>query len=415
MKTVLSRFLVFALVAVVLVTAIPTAQISATSAQREALRVLQERRRNAQSQVEEAREVLSSYNADVNHWLNVLETYSQRITDALSDLEEIELVLLETEIAMADAHADLLTTRADLEVQEELFLTRLRALHEQGPIGYLDVLLNATSFSDFLVRLEHVRSISQFDQQVLEDMAAAEARIATNVEELNRLNVLFEEMHIQQEIAIVALEEAEEASQLMVAEALNNQEQAEILLAVYEASERAILEEMGILERQIRAHEDAERAREQAARQAARQAQHNATLAELNNFNGQFRWPIPTHSRISSGFGPRTNPVTRRPQGNHNGIDVPAPRGTRIIAAADGVVRTAGWMGGFGQIVVIDHGGGYSTWYAHNSLNRVSAGQRVTAGQHIADVGTTGQSTGNHLHFEIRRNGTPINPMNFFR
>ncbi|MCL2216411.1 MAG: M23 family metallopeptidase, partial [Defluviitaleaceae bacterium] len=91
------------------------------------------------------------------------------------------------------------------------------------------------------------------------------------------------------------------------------------------------------------------------------------------------------------------------------------PAGTRINAAADGIVRLAGWSGGYGLTVIIDHGNGYSTLYAHNSRNRVTQGERVTRGQHIADVGTTGMSTGNHLHFEIRRNGVAIDPLPFFR
>ena len=98
----------------------------------------------------------------------------------------------------------------------------------------------------------------------------------------------------------------------------------------------------------------------------------------------------------------------------HTGIDVSAPTGTRINAAAEGYVRFVGWMGGYGNTIIIDHGGGYSTLYAHNSRNRVAQGQHVRAGQHIADVGSSGLSTGPHLHFEVRRNNVAVDPMAFF-
>jgi murein DD-endopeptidase MepM/ murein hydrolase activator NlpD len=107
------------------------------------------------------------------------------------------------------------------------------------------------------------------------------------------------------------------------------------------------------------------------------------------------------------------HPIVRQNR-MHSGIDVPAPTGTRLIASAEGYVRFAGWSGGYGNTVIIDHGNGYSTLYAHNSRNRVTTGQFVTRGQHIADVGSTGMSTGPHLHFEIRINNSAINPMRYF-
>lgn len=121
---------------------------------------------------------------------------------------------------------------------------------------------------------------------------------------------------------------------------------------------------------------------------------------------GSFIWPT-SASRVSSYFGPRG-------RGFHYGIDVCGPRGTPIFASDDGIVSFSGYSGAYGNMVIINHGGGYSTYYAHNTSNLVSAGDKVTQGQEIATMGTTGDATGPHVHFEVRKNGTAVNPMNYY-
>ncbi len=131
------------------------------------------------------------------------------------------------------------------------------------------------------------------------------------------------------------------------------------------------------------------------------------TIRAPDYATGRFIWPLATSGTISSRFGPRWGRM-------HYGVDIAAPRGTAIRAADSGVVRTSGRQGGYGNLVVLEHSGGYTTYYAHNSRNLVSVGQRVEKGDTIALVGSTGNSTGNHVHFEIRKGGTPINPLNYF-
>lgn len=411
----MNRKKIFAILMAILtiIAFMPTADIGATAAQRERLNQLQQQRDQQRTQIRETENLLSGFRSEIEDLLEVMRDYSQRMMDAYADMEEIEIVLLETEIALEDALQELAIASENRDAQDEIFRTRLRVMHERGNTGYLDVLLQATSFTDFLVRLEQMRAISQADQQVLADRQAAEERVENTVNELSRLTTLFEDMHIQHQIAIAALEEAQEANAVFLYALRYDEAGAALLLEVERATERAIAEEMGVIDRQIREHEAQEAARRAAEAQRQRQADNAARTARLAGFEGQFRWPIPTHSHISSGFGTRTHPI-RRTREHHTGIDVPAPAGTRIIAAADGYVRLSGWHGGFGNTVIIDHGEGYSTLYAHNSRNRVSVGQFVTAGTHIADVGTTGVSTGNHLHFEIRMNNVPRNPMRYF-
>ena len=136
------------------------------------------------------------------------------------------------------------------------------------------------------------------------------------------------------------------------------------------------------------------------------------TMAALPN--GQLAWPVPQASAISSPFGPRVNPLTEREE-FHTGIDLPAPAGSDIVAAHYGVVMFSDWIEGFGNTIIIDHGGGLTTLYAQNHSNAVSVGERVTRGQVIGTVGSTGYSAGPHLHFEVRVNGAPVNPVDYLR
>ena len=130
-------------------------------------------------------------------------------------------------------------------------------------------------------------------------------------------------------------------------------------------------------------------------------------------FTGDFIFPLPTNTNISSHFGYRTNPVTGKNE-LHGGTDFPAPHGTKVVSTADGVVEFSGWnSGGFGYLIVINHGENLKSLYAHNSRLIVSKGEKVQQNTPISEVGTTGQSTGNHLHFEIHKDGKKINPMEF--
>jgi len=167
---------------------------------------------------------------------------------------------------------------------------------------------------------------------------------------------------------------------------------------------------IGELIRQAEAELAAQRERDAAAQRA--RAAAPAPVPTQADVNAQFLWPVPGRYRISSYFGWRPRPIGTGNE-HHHGIDIPAPARTPIVAAESGTVILSQWHGGFGNTVIISHGGGLTTLYAHNTQNLVRVGDTVTRGQQIALVGTTGHSTGNHLHFEVRQDGTPVNPLPF--
>ena len=404
------KFFLFFMVFVMLLVPMP---IGASQATRNAMNEAQRRRDAARAQVQGTQNLLQGLRSEMDAIMLQMQAYDERLVDAEDALEDIELALLGTELRIEYAEIDLDAAREDFDLQNEVLRARLRAMHESGPVGLLEVLFQAASFSDFLMRMEYVRVVAQFDQEVLDRLETAEARVVGNIETLNRERNLITDLRFQQELAIRDLENAIEERATWLYALAENEEALAIVLEMQAEEERILDEAFGVIQVQFRAEEAdaARRAREEAARRA--EEQRLAATAHLNNFQGQFAWPIPTHSRISSPFGSRSHPITRR-QENHSGVDVPAPSGTRINAAADGVVTLSGRHGGYGITVIIYHGNGYSTLYAHNSRNLVSEGQNVERGQHIANVGTTGVSTGNHLHFEIRRNGRAVNPMSYF-
>ena len=409
MKT--KRFFAVAMaVAMLFISVVP---VQATQATRQRYNEARQRAAAGRTQVQGTQNMLQGLRSEMAALLATMQEYDQRIVDAIEVLDDIELALLSTLLRIEYAEADLVLAQEDLNLQNEALRARLRTMHESGPVGLLEVLFRSSSFSDFFMRMEAVRAVSEFDQNLLYNMRDAESRVAANIDTLTRAHVLTEELHAQEQEALEHLEYVQSQHQAWLAQLSENEEQVALLLEIQEAEQRALDEELGAARVTLRAEEaeiERRRREEEIARRNAALAEQMASL----NFTGTFIWPVPGHANISSPFGPRRNPITRRNE-NHSGIDINAPTGTRINASADGVVRHSGWHGGYGLTIILDHGNGYSTLYAHNSRNLVSVGQSVTQGQHIANMGSTGQSTGPHVHFEIRRNGAAINPTPFVR
>jgi murein DD-endopeptidase MepM/ murein hydrolase activator NlpD len=397
-----------------------TVPIGAASQEtRDRLREAERRRSAAGQQVSQQANILAGTQLEMSQVMAEMQALDQQIMDASERLEAVEIDLLATELLFEEAEEDLALAEEEYNLQQEILRERVRTMHEQGSAGLIQVLFQAENIEDFFSRWEYIRTVAQFDRDLLSRLEATGIRIAANRDDLQRSTVLMREFQEQQEIAKQEVEarmaERKEFFILLEEDAERHQQYLDIL----REEEHALNIELGVI-REIERKEiaEAERLRREeedrrrAEAAAARAQEQSSRLAELNSFE-DFAWPLPGYSTISSPFGNRPDPFTGRPT-NHEGIDLPAPAGTRINAAEAGYVRFARWGAGWGNYIVIDHADGYSTLYAHQTRNRVTEGQRVTRGQHIGDVGTTGRSTGNHLHFEIRLNGVHLNPMSFF-
>ena len=392
---------------------------------------LEQRRQEVQREILDARgeyvEILQEMETLESEIL-AMDIVLEQATDALVFIEES---LEETRQDLTLAELDLEQARQERDDHFNRFKTRLRVMYIQGPMGYLEVVMQATSFIDFLARLEHMNAIARTDREMAERLQNAENRVEETLEETFRTMTRIESLQVLQSDRIADLQLALNNKEGFMFRLEDVAQQQELLVRQLEETDRQIgIEIQQALERARQAEEEARRraareaaeraARERAEREARAAAERAATqpaaapqqspVATVTG--GSMLWPVPGHTRISSGYGNRTHPITRRPE-FHTGVDIPAPSGTNIVAAESGFVIASGWRGGFGNTVIIDHGNGITTLYGHNSRNLVSEGQWVNRGDVIARVGTTGVSTGPHVHFEVRRDGSHISPNPF--
>ena len=290
---------------------------------------------------------------------------------------------------------ELEAAQRSLRLHDALLKRRLVDIYEYGDLTYVNALIAARSFSEFVERWEDLRLLIAANERTVRARKAAEARVAAIEADLERTR-----LELQQE------EEAQEEARSQLGSLADERQNLVELAAV---RRRSVASEVAEMESLTAAEEAAleglilEREREI---EAQRRAAGIAGGIESGG-PGTFSWPVT--GTITSPFGWRTNPFGGGPE-FHQGLDIAAPMGTTVTAAAAGTVIMAQWYGGYGNYILIDHGGGYSTGYGHLSAIYVSTGQSVARGQAIGAVGSTGQSTGPHLHFEVRIAGKPVDP-----
>lgn len=316
------------------------------------------------------------------------------------DIEATEAIIAELDDDIVDKNAEIEETQAELERQTELFETRMRVMYENGNLTYLDVLLSATSFSDMLTRLEQVSQIMEFDQKVID-------RVQELKEQLEEQKAELEADKAEQEAYKAELEEKYDELDAQRAE---HQEIVDKLEADQEEKQRQIDEieaEMDEIDDEL-----ARIAKEEAAKAAAA-AGSSSSSYKYNLTSGELLWPCPVYNRISDSYGWRLHPIYKT-QKFHKGTDVASGAGNPVIAAKEGTVAKSYYSSSYGNYIVINHGGGLMTAYAHLSSRLVSVGDKVSAGQKIGTVGSTGASTGNHLHYEVYVNGSTVNPLSYY-
>lgn len=318
------------------------------------------------------------------------ETIDKQINITVQEISTINSLISELNNKMQICEGELTVAEKETAEKYKLFKQRVRAMEESGRVSYISVILSADSFSNLLSRAEIINDVVSHDRTLIKQLKAKQSEIAIKKQEIEKSRT--EQQNAKNQLAARKNSLNEQNNQ---ANSLMNQLKSE-----QEEYEKALNE----------ADEAQNKAKAEIKKLLAAQNSGNSTYV-----GGTFMWPVPSSTTITSPYGMRRDPFNHK-QRKHTGIDIAAPRGTPIVAANSGTVIVAGWSAkGYGNYVVINHGGGKSTLYAHQSQIAVSKGDKVTKGQTIGYIGSTGNSTGPHLHFEVLINGDDTNPMNYFR
>lgn len=325
-----------------------------------------------------------------------LSVLQQRLEQTATELRDSQFRLATTQSKLHVAHRKLSTARQDFARQQRASATRLRAIYKHKALDEWQALFTAPDLATFYARYAYFKRMSSRDAEMLETLDRKKAvihqqekqisvqrdRMATITASIGTQKAELSDLTQDQSQLVSAIKTQRQAAEQEVSQLEADSSQIEGLIRRIIAQRRAL------------------------EREAARRQGRKYTGGVKGS--GRFIWPAA--GVRTSPFGYRMHPILKRPI-LHRGLDIGAYAGTPIHAADHGEVIFAGWYGGYGKVVILDHGGDLTTLYAHTSAIHVSVGQRVKKGQLIAKVGTTGLSTGPHLHFEARRNGTPVDPL----
>lgn len=346
----------------------------------------------------------------------VLEAAEAAHKQAAEKLTAIQEELGSVTIELAQKQHELAETEFDLQQQQHVYNDRLVNVYKSGgSVGYLAVIVDSSSFGEMVGRVGLLSSIVGQDNDMVEQIQALKAGIEQQREALQQERARVAGLEEDQEAVTAALKAAEDERQAALGELeMARAEKAKALAAAenevtaWNAQEDELLAES---ERVAELLKQAKAAEEAAAKKAAQEAAARAAAAkEIRAGNGVLAWPVV--GEVTSGYGYRIHPIFQVRK-MHTGIDIDGDIGDPIRAAAAGTVISSEWRGGYGKCIVISHGGGLATLYGHASELLVSAGEEVDRGQVIGKVGSTGYSTGPHLHFEVRVDGSPVDPLGY--
>lgn len=355
------------------------------------------------SKAKEEKKALQSGLTDVKELKKELETSKNNlanyVTELDSSLSNMQAKINELKTLISDKELEIETKTTELEeavkVQEAQYAAmkvRIKFMYEKGDTLSLELVFGSESFSDMLNKAEYIEMLSAYDRKMLDEYVEYAEYVALCKQGLEEEKSVLDEAKAAQEKEEASLNELISAKKQEIYKISTDIANKEEAIRDYEADIAAQTETIQALEAIV-----AEERKKLAAAQGRKYD------------GGIFTWPAPSYTRISDDYGERIHPILGVKQ-FHNGIDMAAPGGTNILAAYDGKVVAAAYSGSMGNYVMIDHGDSLYTIYMHASALYVSAGQEVSKGAKIAAVGSTGRSTGNHLHFSVRLNGSYVNP-----
>ncbi len=374
----MKRLGIYILLIAVFTTVLPV-NISYALTEQQKLQQIQQQKKEEQKKLKEGKAEEKKLNTQIN-------SLESQISSAQNQLNKLQQSIKETEQNILNVQKELKKVEAEMKTQNDNLNKRLRVMYKNGDASFLEILLGSESIIDFMSNMDMVQRIFDNDVALLKTIEKQYKQVEQQKKRLETLEAKLE---------------ADKADATMKRETLLSDKQNVAALKKEVAADNATLEKnLAALNREA--------------------DKITAQILAMQNTNTQYTggklgWPLPGSPgsyRITSEFANRKNPVTGKAE-KHLGLDVAAKSGTSVLAANSGTVIQAGYNSSYGYMVIIDHGGGIATLYAHNSRLAVSKGTAVSKGQTISYVGSTGMSTGPHLHFEVRVNGQYQNPRNW--
>lgn len=318
------------------------------------------------------------------------QSLEKQLESIVSEMEGTKTKIEEKETEISAKEEELIQAKVDENDQYESMKKRIKYMYENGNTQFVEILCESKSIGEFLNNAEYITTISEYDRTMLVEFQA----VVKDVEE--------------QEAALQA--EYDEL-ETMQNDLITKQDSVTELMETKDAEIEQISSDLGDTKDKLSELQAAAAAAERKQQEKNSGYSNNAGASVITG-NGTFTHPCPGYTYISSEFGYREQPIAGAST-NHKGMDFAAPTGTPIYAAASGTVTSASYSGNAGNMIVINHGNGLQTYYMHCNSMYVRAGQTVSKGQNIGAVGSTGNSSGPHLHFQVMQNGTPVNPRNY--
>ena len=389
---------------------IPTTAFAASSSEiRKQLNQLKEEKKAVQAQLEEVRGQYEANEDEITDLVGQKNAIDQEIALLHQQVDIINDQLASYALLIADKQDELDDAQVKLDELSEKNKERIRAMEEEGKLSYWSIIFKASSFSDLLDRLDMIQEINAADQKRLKEMSEAAEVVANAREELqsekDELEVAREELDATQ----VILDEKRSKADELLAELIAKGAEFEAMMEESEAEQDKLMQEIAQAEKDLKQAEY----EEWLATYVPPTTRPSGNTSSSNQAPSSSGWICPLKSyTLTSPFGMRVHPITGKYK-MHNGVDMAAPQGTPIYAARSGKVTTATYQSSAGYYVSINHGDGFASVYMHMTHYIVSKGQYVNAGQVIGYVGSTGGSTGPHLHFGISYNGSYVNPMKY--